>query len=158
MNKLTPLDFNTISNEKLKALADVKEMVLSTSSDNRVTSRVVSTSCHGRKILFLSWGHHTKCAQIRANNKVALCHDRIQIEGIASIKGDPLDIKNEVYAVLYKKQQPLYFEKFTKFKGMEIVEVEIKHITCWVKEESKYFLDHIDFEKEVAFRENVQAD
>jgi hypothetical protein len=158
MNKLKNLDFRTLSNEKLKALADVKEMVLSTSSDNRVTSRVVSTSCHGRKIIFLSWGHHTKCVQIRANNNVALCYDRIQIEGIASLKGNPLDIKNEVYAQIYRKQQPLYFEKFTKFKGMEIVEVEIKYIACWVKEESRYFLDHLDFEKAVAYRENVELD
>ncbi len=39
-----------ISNEKLKQIGEAKEMVLATSPDNNVISRVVTTVCHGREI------------------------------------------------------------------------------------------------------------
>ncbi len=153
MNTVKPLDFDELSKEKLRSLENVKEIVLSTSARDRVTSRVVSCSCQGNKVYFLSWDHHTKCIQILENPRVAFCHETLQIEGIASIKGNALAPENSVYAEKYKQKQARIFDIFTKFEGMAIIEVTITSITSYpIDEHEDYYLDHIDFDKKVAFR------
>ncbi|MBP2643395.1 MAG: hypothetical protein H6Q67_1282 [Firmicutes bacterium] len=156
MNNVQPLDFDKLSNEKIRILENVKEMVLSTSAKDRVTSRVVSCSCHGTKIYFLSWSHHTKCLQILENPYVAFCHETLQMEGIASIKGNPLDPENSIYADKYKCKQAKLFDTFTKFDGMVLIEVDIKLITSFPVTEKEYFLDRIDFDQKIAYRTHMR--
>lgn len=152
------LNFETRRNEIIGSFGVAKEMVLSTCSNNRVTSRVVSTACHGDKICFLSWSHHTKCLQIQENSSVALCYNNIQIEGTASIKGDPFEKKNIVYSEKYKEKQVDLFEVFSKFKGMVIIEVSITSIRSYVKDSGRYYLDCLNFEEKTAYRENMEVD
>lgn len=152
------LEFETRRNELLKSFEAVKEMVLSTCSNNRVTSRVVSTACHGDKIYFLSWDHHVKCLQIRDTPRMAFCHENIQIEGIASIKGNPLDEKNIAYSEKYKEKQPAIFEIFTKFKGMVIIEVSIIQIRSYIQKNGEYYLDCLNLAEKTAYRENMKVD
>lgn len=54
MNCIKEFDYDVILQEKFALLQNVSEMVLSTSVDNNVTSRVVSTACYGPRIIFLS--------------------------------------------------------------------------------------------------------
>lgn len=150
------LDFQTRRDELLKAFEATKEVVLSTCSANRVTSRVVSTACHEDKIYFLSWEHHVKCLQIRDNPQVAFCHANIQIEGNASILGNSLDRENIAYSEKYKVKQPGIFEAFTKFQGMVIVEVSITKIRSYVQENGEYCLDCLNFAEKKAYRENMK--
>ena len=63
---------DTVLNEYLKKLGEAKDIVLSMCAGDRVTSRTVSCACFGEEILFLNWGHHTKCKQISENPNVAL--------------------------------------------------------------------------------------
>ena len=159
MNIVKPLNFEEFSKELFRRLENVKEMVLSTSARDRVTSRVVSCSCHGNKVFFLSWGHHTKCMQISENPRVAFCHETLQIEGMASIKGNALASENAVYAEQYKQKQASIFDVFTKFEGMTLIEVTITSITSYpINEHEDYYLDHIDFDKKVAFRSYMKKE
>ena len=150
-------DFDTFSQEKLQVLENIKDMVLSTCVGSRVTSRVVSTACRGTKILFASFGHNTKCVQIRENPEVALCFDTIQIEGVATIKGSPQDESNTEGMALYQeKQPPAYYSSVMKSKGMVLIEVEIKRIAVYKM--NTWFIDRIDFEKHTAFRDSIEKD
>jgi uncharacterized pyridoxamine 5'-phosphate oxidase family protein len=150
------LDFDTVSKEKLQLLEDVKEMVLSTCSGNHVTSRIVSTACRGTTIVFLSFGHNTKCVQIRENPNVALCWNNFQIEGSASIYEDFKEAENAGLMEIYKEKQPVYYESAPKLKGMLLVVVDIKLMIF--NPPKTYFLDRIDFEKRTAFRGSMQED
>ena len=154
--KLEDLDFDTVSQERLKALENAKEMVLSTCSGSHVTSRVVSTACRGTTIIFLSWGHHTKCAQISENPNVAVCCNNMQLEGTAAVKGSPLDAQNSELMELYKEKQPELYRVFPNFKGMQLIEVVIKTMTFYPP--NTLFLDRIDFRSRTAFRESMQED
>ncbi len=80
MKIMQELDFDEVSNKTLKSLKNVKEMVLSTSLNDHVTSRTVSTACKGTTIVFLSYKNNTKCIQIQGNHHVALCFNNIQVE------------------------------------------------------------------------------
>lgn len=156
MKYVKEFDFEEIIKEKYKILDDVSEMVLSTCSDNRVTSRIVSTACYGPKVVFLSWGHHTKCMQMQLNPMVALCHDNFQIEGIATIRGDVLDPKNSYYAKLYEAKQANYFNIFSRFPGMKIIEIEMQSIVCFGFEGNQFYNDRIDLVNKTARREDLE--
>jgi uncharacterized pyridoxamine 5'-phosphate oxidase family protein len=151
--KIEDLDFDTVSKEKLQPLEDFKEMVLSTCSGNQVTSRVVSTACRGTMIVFLSFGHNTKCVQMRENPNVAICWNNFQIEGVASVKENLMDAENAELMALYKEKQPYYYNATPKLKGMLLVSVEIKRLTF--NPPNTFFLDRIDFEKHTAYRDTM---
>lgn len=152
------LDFNIRQNELLQSFEAATEMVLSTCSDNRVTSRIVSTACCGDKVYFLSWEHHVKCHQIHDNPRVAICHGNIQIEGIADIKGNPLAEANMIYSQKFKMKQPRIFDIFTQFKGMILIEVSITSIRSYVQADGEHYLDCLDFTQKTAYRENMKID
>jgi hypothetical protein len=139
------LDFKKISKKTLKQLQEEKHMVLSTQSGNYTTSRVVSTSCHGKKIVFLAPEDDANCVQINHRPKVVLCSNKFQIEGIASNKGRSDDTANASYLKEFK-------EKDTR-KGLEIIEVEITSIQWFGREGVQVFLEKVDFEKESVYRE-----
>jgi general stress protein 26 len=129
------------------SLGEAKEIVLSTSAKNRVTSRIVSCACNREEILFLSWEHHTKCQQIKANPLVALCHKNLQIEGRAEILGNPLDSVYKSHADTFRKIQPVIFDNFSKLPGMVIVRITITSITAWTRDAQGHCIDHFDLEK-----------
>lgn len=129
------------------SLGEAKEIVLSTSAGNRVTSRTVSCACNGSEVLFLSWEHHTKCRQIKENPLVALCHNNIQIEGSAEILGNPLESSNKKYADTFRKIQPAIFDNFSKLPGMMLVRITLTAITAWTRDAQGYRIDHFDLEK-----------
>jgi hypothetical protein len=151
--KLENLDFDTVSREKLKLLEEGKDIVLSTCCGNHVTSRVVSTACRGTTIVFLSFGHNTKCVQMRENSNVALCWNNFQIEGVATIKENLLDEENAELMALYKEKQPFYYETAPKLKGMLLVVVEIKRLIY--NPPNTFLLDRIDFESRTAYRDTM---
>jgi len=98
------LDFEQVRDEKVRFLENHRWMVLATSYNDRVTARTVDYASDGLDIYFLSWQHHTKCAQIKGNPRVASCIDNVQIEGKAEILGSPLDEKNKEYAEYLPQQ------------------------------------------------------
>lgn len=123
-------------------------VVVATSLDDRVTARTVTFAMDGLDILFMSWGHHTKCVQIRGNPRVAVCRDNVQIEGVAEILGSPLDEKNQRYAEIYREKLPRDFEAFARVPGMVLVKVHpTQVVTFFPRRQSKYgyvYLEHLD--------------
>ena len=140
-------DLNAVLDTMFSTLNDVREMVLSTCAENRVTSRVVSCACNREEVIFLSWEHHTKCKQISVNPCVALCHKNLQLEGRAKIMGSPLDIANKAYADRFREKQPVIFRQFSQLPGMVIVKVSLAAITSWTRDEQGHCIYHFDLEK-----------
>lgn len=146
---MTPSDpqFQERLNPILASLGEAKEIVLSTSAGNRVTSRIVSCACNSEEVLFLSWEHHTKCRQIKTNPLVALCYKNLQIEGRAEILGNPLDSAHKKHTDTFRKMQPSIFDNFSKLPGMTLVRIAITAITAWTRDAQGYKIDHFDLEK-----------
>ena len=157
--KKKDLDFKQTLQTKMDFLGTVREIVLSTCSNDRVTSRIVDCACYDKTIYFLTWSHHTKCIQIMENPNVALCYKNMQIEGVAEIKGSPLSETNKDYSNKYRAKQPEIYDRFVEYDGMVIVKVDIRSIHSWEgwhDESNGYFLDIIDISKQIAFRINAE--
>lgn len=158
MNK-NNLDFEKTLEEKLNLLENTPAVVLSTCSKNQVTSRVVDIACCDRAVYFLTWSHHTKCIQMMENPKVAMCHNNLQIEGLAEIKGNPFLKSNKVYSEKYREKQPKLYDRFVKFKGMVIVKVDITSIHSyegWDDENKGFFTSIINIPDKTALRVNLE--
>ena len=151
----TELDLHEKTAEVIQFLEGDTRIVLATSSDSRVTARTVSYVNDGLHILFLSFEHHTKCDQIRANPRVALCRDNMQIEGRAEILGDPLDPKNGGYADIFEKRMRGEWEVFSHQDGMVMVRVAPKRVTTMVNLDNRLCLETLDVEKGVAYRKGL---
>ena len=69
-----------------KEFGDHRLMVLSTSLDNIVTSRMMSVVAIDRNLYFQTDTQSGKYAQLMGNLHAALCIDNIQIRGICTEK------------------------------------------------------------------------
>lgn len=150
------LNFQKTVRDKYKYFSDVKEMVLATSLNNHVTSRLVSVACFENHIYFLSWKHHTKCKQISQNPNVSFCHKNLQMIGNATIKGVATSENNSEISRRFESKQPHIYRAFSMIDGMVIVETVITHIKAWEKTETGYFIDYIDIVQGKAFRKRPE--
>ena len=148
----TELKFDEVKEEKIRFLEQNDRIVLATSLNNRVTVRTVNYASEGLTIIFGSWTHLKKIAQIRANAKVALCRDNVSIEGIAEMVGSPQDEENKRFVGIYKKKLPGLFESwFAHFSGTVFVKVTPTLIVSFVSKDNKPFLEYLDLENKRAY-------
>jgi general stress protein 26 len=145
------LDYEHEKDRVLGFLENKHAIVLATSLEGRVTARTVSFANDGLAILFMSWGHHTKCAQIRGNPRVALCRDNVQMEGVAEILGSPLDERNQRYADILREKYPENHALFAHDPGMVIVRVLPTSITVFGKSDDQFCLKCLDAESETIY-------
>ena len=142
------LDYGREIDRVLRFLEGKHAIVLATSLGDRVTARTVSFANDGLEIVFMSWGHHTKCVQIRGSPRIALCRDNVQIEGVAEILGSPLEERNKGYADLLREKYPDDHARFAGEPGMVIVRVLPSSVTVFVKADDQFFLKCLDVEHE----------
>lgn len=152
MKYIADLNYKDTLQEFYRLLSDIHDMVLSTSAEDRVSSRVVSTACYEDTLYFMSWGHHLKCQQIARNPLVSLCQQNFQLEGRAVIKGDVLNDNNRGIVELYKTKQPTYYKMFSQYAGMVIIEVKLHRISRFGFESAKFYLDCVDLRDKTAQR------
>ena len=98
-------------------------MALATSAASRVLVRMILVTCDGLEIYFFTWGGSRKCKQIRANPRVALCKDRVQIEGTAEILGGLFDPSNAAIRSLFEERFPGTVETWRDRPGMVLVKI-----------------------------------
>lgn len=125
-------------NKKIKRLfqgmGEAKKAVLSTSSNNRVTSRMMSFIIYEGKFYCQTDKRFLKIEQILNNPRVSICIDNIQIEGIAQIIGKPLENKN--FIVLFKKQFKNSYENYSFLENEILLEITPTFISVWNYKES----------------------
>ncbi len=149
----THLKFEEAKGEKIRFLEQNQNMVLATSVNNRVTARTVSYASEGLTVIFFTFSTLKKLAQIKANQKVALCIDNVSIEGTAKIVGSPLKEKNQRLVEIYKKKLPGTFERwFARIpKSLVFVTVKPTLMVSWVTRGNESLLEYLDLKGKKAY-------
>lgn len=124
-------EYIDLKNETYNHLMNNRHIVLATSSHGRVTARTISYIVLDNKIMFQTDSTFLKAKQIKSNNKVALCIDNIQIEGIAKILGNPFDEYNNKFLKKYKQIHESAYNKYSHTKNEIVIEVCPILITIW---------------------------
>ncbi|MEG0514174.1 MAG: pyridoxamine 5'-phosphate oxidase family protein [Cetobacterium sp.] len=115
--------------ELFRMIGKARKVVLSTSYDNRVTSRMMSFVIFDNKFYCQTDKTFLKYQQIKSNPNVALCIDNIQIEGIAKNIGKPLE--NKKFISLFKQYYKTSYEIYSFLENEILLEIEPTFIGVW---------------------------
>jgi len=119
------LDYEKLK-KKLLSFLENKEnsvMILATSSNDVVMARSVLICNDGLNIYFFTWKYSRKCTQIRHNNLVSLCKDKVEIEGTAKTLGLMTSNKNKDILNLLKQRFPDSIKIWETKPNMVIIKV-----------------------------------
>lgn len=120
-----------------------KNMVLSTSYQDKVTSRMMSVIIFDGEIYFQTDKNFRKYSQIKNNPNVSLCCDNISVEGVCTEIGKPLD--NNEFIKLYKKHYNYSFQQYSSLNNERLFKVTPTYIQMWTYENSKPYIEILDF-------------
>lgn len=127
-----------------KEFGKSKVMVLSTSLNNFVTSRMMSIVVIDEKLFFQTDKTFRKYEQLKGNNNVALCIDNIQIEGKCEEIGHPLD--NAGFSIIYKACFSDSYSNYTALKNERLFMVTPTFIEKWLYIEGVPYIERYDLE------------
>ena len=135
----------------LSDMGEARKMVLSTSENDVVSSRMMSVVRIGDKFCFQTDVNLRKYSQITANHNVALCADNIQIEGICEESGHPLD--NAGFREAFEKHFKGSFDAYTALENERLFIVTPVFVQRWVYVEGMPYIEIFDIpEKNYSFR------
>ena len=132
----------TLSNEELKQefsqqLQKAEHGVLATSDGNYVTAREMMILSDGTIIWCFTPDNTRKYKQMQANKNVALSINNLQIEGIVTLKGHPLDEENAGFIRMFKEKRPEVYKFWGPMledpnsKNTKVLEITPKKITAY---------------------------
>ena len=125
------LNYDDFYKEMVDFLNGEKEIILATSSNDRVTARTISFVNDGLIIYFFTWEHNKKIIQIKNNPNVALCLGAIQIEGDAEIIGQASNcMDEELYNLFVNKLSRRAVDTFANIPEMNCVKVIPSYSIC----------------------------
>ena len=81
-------------------------LYLATSEGDLVTVRHMLIVSEGLKIWLMTDKKTRKCKQIAGNPNVAIAGPELQIEGVASLKGHPMDEENSDFISAFQELRP----------------------------------------------------
>ena len=112
------LSYRDLKEEIIKEIQKYQFGFLATSDEGFVTVREIRCVPNGVTVYCFTNRNSKKCTQITANPNVALAYGNhrvpnrgLQIEGVASLKGHPLDEDNAMFLKAYKETQPAAYER-----------------------------------------------
>ncbi len=151
----TPLPFEEKKQEVVSFLESTENaiMALATSQGDRPLARMVLVTCDGLDVYFFTWGGSRKCEQIRANPRVALCKDRVQIEGTAQILGDLFAPSNATVRGLFEERFPETVERWRDRPGMVLVKITPTSVVLGGELGEEPHLQFVDLENGIAYAE-----
>ena len=141
---------NTFLNKFQALLSDFgkgRKMVLSTSENNIVSSRMMSVVQINGIFYFQTDVTFKKYRQLSNNHNVALCIDNIQIEGICEEMGHPL--QNSLFCDCFQECFKCSYDAYTMLKNERLFAVKPTYIERWTYEDGIPYLETFDI--------NVQA-
>ena len=124
-------------------LDDHGKMVLSTSLNDQVTSRMMSVIIQNRQFYFQTDITFRKCEQLQYNSNVALCTDNIQIEGICEQIGKPIDY--DFFCRLFRQYFSGSYDRYTNLENERLFLVKPCFIQKWIYENGEPFIETFDF-------------
>lgn len=138
-------EFNNQYEMLLKQLGKGKTMVLSTAFNDKVTSRMMSIIITDGLFYFQTDRTFRKYEQIHKNPNVSLCSDNIQIEGICTEIGHPVD--NALFCKLYQEYFRNSYEHYSELQDERLFAIKPGYIQKWIYENTEPFVESFDFEK-----------
>ncbi len=127
-------------------LGDWKIMALASCVNDYPMVRNVSCIFYNDRIYFKTDKNFRKTKQLYTNNKVALCFNGVQVEGIAKIKGLVVEEKGRIFEKKYKEYLWQSYNAYSHIDTEILVEVEPKFVEIWDEDENrKAFQLFIDF-------------
>ncbi|MBR6090302.1 MAG: pyridoxamine 5'-phosphate oxidase family protein [Anaerolineaceae bacterium] len=136
------MDLDTALLKFWREFGDHRLMVLSTSLQDVVTSRMISAAAIDRKLFFQTDTGSRKYAQLKENPHAALCIDNIQIEGICRETGHPAE--DPAFCELYKKSFPGSYDRYTNLQSERLFCLEPAFIERWVYIDGKPYVEKFD--------------
>lgn len=149
------MEFNVKLTEFFNKFGSHKNMVLSTSYNNEVDSRMMSIICYNGKFYFQTDKNFKKCQQIKANSKVSLCIDNISVKGICKCVGKPVD--NLTFCKLFNENFQKAYNLYTGLESEVLFEVEPIHIKCWIYENDTPYIEEYELNKKIYSKKSVYA-
>lgn len=119
-------------------------MTLSTSLENRVTSRAMSIVVINGIFYCQTDETSLKCQQIQKNSNVALCHQNFSIEGTCRMVGKPYE--NPVFIQLMREHFPNAVERWSTFPTECLLAIMPLRMTAWSYEDDKPYMEYWDFQ------------
>lgn len=120
-----------------------KNMVLSTSYQDKVTSRMMSVIIFDGEFYFQTDKNFRKYNQIKNNPIVSLCCDNISVDGICTELGKPLD--NNRFIKLYEKYYNYSYQQYSSLQNERLFKVTPLYIQIWIYENAKPYIEILDF-------------
>lgn len=116
-----------------------RKMVLSTSENNIVSSRMMSVVQIDGIFYFQTDVTFRKYRQLSANPNAALCTDNIQIEGLCKEIGRPLD--NKAFCDCFSECFKGSFDAYTALKNERLFALTPSFIERWIYKNSVPFIE-----------------
>ena len=135
------MDFAEAYHRFWKEFGTHKKMVLSSSKDDVVSSRMMSIVCIGEK-LFQTDKTFRKYEQIKNNPNVSLCIDNIQIDGTCYEVNPPS--WNKEFSQAYQKYYPFSYEHYSSLESECVFEVTANFIERWHYSNETPWIEQID--------------
>ena len=123
-------------------LGESKKMVLSTSLNDIVTSRMMSIVVVNKTIYFQTDKTFRKYEQLKGNPRVSLCADNIQIEGYCEEIGSPLD--HAEFLSAYKKYFPSSYTRYSSLKNECLFAVTPLFVQKWLYIDGVPYMEILD--------------
>ncbi len=124
-------------------LGDHRKMVLSTSADGRVTSRMMSILILSRAFYFQTDQSMRKFQQLQNNPNAALCFDNVQIEGTCTLLGRPLD--HQDFLTRYRQAYSHSYSLYSGLANERLIRLTPDFIKRWIYIDGKPFEECFDF-------------
>ncbi len=116
-----------------------RTMVLSTSEDNIVSSRMMSVVLIDGAFYFQTDVTFKKYRQLTRNPNVALCIDNIQIEGICEELGHPLQFP--LFCTRFQECFKGSFDAYTSLKNERLFVVKPTDVERWIYKDGVPFIE-----------------
>ena len=134
-------------NTFLTEFGESRKMVLSTSENDKVSSRMMSIIQINGEFYFQTDKELKKYRQLIVNHNVALCIDNIQIEGICEESGHPLD--NIDFSNRFQKYFRGSFEAYSSLKNERLFVVKPLFIERWIYKNGIPYTETFDVENNI---------
>ena len=132
--------------EKLEKLfmdiGSSRKMVLSTSYQDKVTSRMMNIIVLDGCFYFQTDRTFRKYEQMKKNSNVALCIDNFQIEGVCRELGHPSE--NPDFCEEYEKSFKNSYDRYTSHAQERLFVVKPCYIQKWIYEDGEPFVEIFD--------------
>lgn len=129
--------------EIIENLGGSKNMVLSTSYNDKVTSRMMSVIVIDGEFYFQTDKNFRKYNQIKNNPNVSLCCDNISVEGICTELGKPA--YNQKFIALFEKYYNWSYNMYSMLDNERLFKITPEYIRLWTYENSEPYIEILDF-------------